>query len=112
MGATCLPRNSEEINLTKICPTTSQEIPESQMPDSQPPDTEPTSQDVVDLEKETEVEEDTTDGPTITQPSPEKPKTVFGSDKPPPLNLKIKRITYHTQTKITKRRSRWSNSKR
>jgi hypothetical protein len=39
---------------------------------------------VVDLEKDTEVEEDTTDVPTITKPSPEKPKTVFGSDKPSP----------------------------
>jgi hypothetical protein len=69
--------------------TASQEIPESQMPDSQmpdtqPPDIEPTSQDVVDLEKETEVEEDTTDVSTINQTNPEKPKTAFESDRPPP----------------------------
>jgi hypothetical protein len=73
-----------------------QEVPDSQLPDSQmsdtqPPDTEPTSHDMVDLEKETEIEEsDTTDVPTITKPSPEKPKTVFRSDKPPhePQNQK------------------------
>jgi hypothetical protein len=59
-------------------------MPDSQMPDTQPPDTEPTSQDVVDLEKETEVEEDTTEVPTINQISPEKPKTAFGSDRQPP----------------------------
>ncbi|KAK2443189.1 hypothetical protein QL285_014313 [Trifolium repens] len=70
--------------------TVSQEIPnsqlpDSQMPDTQPPDTEPTSQDVVDLEEENGTEErDTTDVPTITKPSPEKPKIIFGSDKPPP----------------------------
>ncbi|KAK2456370.1 hypothetical protein QL285_003742 [Trifolium repens] len=59
-------------------------MPDSHMPDSQPPDTEPTSQDVVDLDKDTKVEEDTTDVSTITKPNPKKPKTVFGSDKPPP----------------------------
>jgi hypothetical protein len=81
------------------------------MPDTQPPDTKPTSQDVVDLEKESEVEEDTTNVPTINQPSQRSPKQrseVIDH----PLNLKIKRITYHTQTKIIKRRSRWSNSER
>ncbi|WJX51836.1 hypothetical protein P8452_38000 [Trifolium repens] len=64
--------------------TPESQMPDSQMPDTQPPDTEPTSQDVLDLEKDSEVEEDTTDVPTITKPNPETPKTMFGSDKPPP----------------------------
>jgi hypothetical protein len=64
--------------------TPESQIPDSQMPETQPPDTEPTSQDVVDLEKDLEVEKDTTDVPITTKSIPEKPKTVFGSDKPPP----------------------------